>query len=60
MTAAERDEIARLLWSTSKDKKLYKTWDDVPENVRAVWHGSFTLFEESLTRIGYEVKKVAP
>lgn len=49
------DDIGEALWTSSKDRKLYKSWSDVPQNVRDVWRTSYDNFSEALVRVGFKI-----
>lgn len=53
------DEVAQALWAQSQDRKLYKTWADVPDNVRQVWRGSYEAFAGALSRAGFAIVRVS-
>lgn len=52
--------IAEALWATSKDRPIYKSWSEVPQNVKDIWRVSYDNFSEALTRAGYIIVPVMP
>jgi hypothetical protein len=54
------NEVAAALWAQSKDKPLYKSWADVPQNVKDIWRASYDSFSSALTGAGYVIIPIQP